>query len=60
MKFNYKINGFNNTKIAQYEHKTFTCVEAVKVAQYFHEEYGADFVVVVDISTNKIIYSIGY
>lgn len=58
MKYNYRIKGFDNANIKQYEYKTFTYEEAVKVAQYLNEECNADFVVILDISTTKIIYSI--
>ena len=59
MEFNYKIIGFNNTDIEQYEHNTFTYGEAVKIAHYFREEKKADFAVIIDLNTTKSIYSIG-
>lgn len=58
-KMRYKITGFNNTDIEMYECETFTFVEAKAVAKYFNTDYNADFVVVVDTTTNKHVYTIG-
>ena len=55
----YIIKGFNNTDIEMYERETFTLGEAIAIARYLNTYYKADFVVVVDTTTNKHIYTIG-
>lgn len=55
----YIIKGFNNTDIEMYERETFTLGEAIAIAKYLNTYYNADFVVVVDNTTGKHVYTIG-
>lgn len=58
-KMRYKITGFNNTDIVMLERETFTLGEAIATARYLNTYYNCDFVVVVDTTTNKHVYTIG-
>lgn len=55
----YSIKGFNNTDLEMYERETFTLGEAIAIAKYLNTYYNCDFVVVVDTTTNKHVYTIG-
>lgn len=55
----YSIKGFNNTDLEMYERDTFTLGEAIATARYFNTYYNADFVVVIDNTTGKQVYTIG-
>lgn len=55
----YSIKGFNNTDLEMYERETFTLAEAIAITKYLNTYYNCDFVVVVDTTTNKHIYTIG-
>ena len=55
----YIVKGFNNTSLEMYERETFTLEEAKATAEYFHICYSCDFVVAVDNSTGKQVYTIG-